>query len=256
MMAKKLPGCSVRATTLIDCTIKTLKRTFEAITEMRGPACSGFKWNDEAKYIIVEKKVFDNWIRSHPAAKSLLNKPFSYYDELAYVFEWDRATGRFVETFADIGSNEPAGYEGFDMSDGNDIEFPFMYRQGIDISQDDVRTSQPACTSDGRTRSSESKQKRGSQREGELDVINMALKCMNDQLRTIIEWPTRPFANETFVRQEFLRLLCEMPDLSSLDRELCQRQLMCSIDDMRSFVEMTDEERKNFCRVFLRDVSR
>uniref|UniRef100_A0A9I9EJ50 Retrotransposon protein n=1 Tax=Cucumis melo TaxID=3656 RepID=A0A9I9EJ50_CUCME len=124
MMAEKLPGCQVRATTVIDYRIKTLKRTFQAIAEMRDPACSGFGWNDEEKCIIAEKELFDNWVRSHPAAKGLLNKPFPYYDELTYVFGRDRATGRFAETFADVGSNEPGGgYDRFDMGDGNE-DFP------------------------------------------------------------------------------------------------------------------------------------
>uniref|UniRef100_A0A9I9EMA2 Retrotransposon protein n=1 Tax=Cucumis melo TaxID=3656 RepID=A0A9I9EMA2_CUCME len=140
MMAEKLLGYRVRATTVIDCRIKTLKRTFQAIAEMRGPACSGFRWNDEEKCIIAKKELFDNWVRSHPAVKELLNKPFPYYDELTYVFGRDRVTGRFVETFADMGSNEPGGYERFDTTDGNE-EFPSVYSQGIDMSQDDVRAS-------------------------------------------------------------------------------------------------------------------
>ncbi|KAA0047166.1 retrotransposon protein [Cucumis melo var. makuwa] len=134
MMVEKLPGCQVRATTVIDCRIKTLKRTFQAIAEMRGPTCSGFGWNDEEKCIIAEKELFDNWVRSHPAAKGLLNKPFPYYDELTYVFSRDRAMGRFAETFTDVGSNEPGGYDRFDMGDGNE-EFPPVYNQGIDLSQ-------------------------------------------------------------------------------------------------------------------------
>ncbi|KAL4026609.1 hypothetical protein IC575_015045 [Cucumis melo] len=133
MMAEKLPGCQVRATTVIDCRIKTLKRTFQAIAEMRGPACSGFGWNDEEKCIVAEKELFDNWVRSHPAAKGLLNKPFPYYDELTYVFGRDRATGRFAETFADVGSNEPGGgYDRFDM--GMERGLPAV-SPGVDISQ-------------------------------------------------------------------------------------------------------------------------
>uniref|UniRef100_A0A9I9DX92 Retrotransposon protein n=1 Tax=Cucumis melo TaxID=3656 RepID=A0A9I9DX92_CUCME len=126
-------------------------------------------------------------MRLHPATKGLLNKSFYYYDKLAYVFERDRATGRFIETFADIGSNEHAEYEGFDMSDGNDMKFPSMYSQGIDMSQDDVRASRPAHVSDGKPGSSRSKRKRESQWEGKIDMIHMVLECMNDQLKTIVE---------------------------------------------------------------------
>ncbi|KAA0061240.1 retrotransposon protein [Cucumis melo var. makuwa] len=129
MMAKKLPGCRVRTMTVIDCRIKTLKRTFQAIAEMRGPTCSGFEWNDEENCIIVEKELFDNWVRLHPAAKGLLNKLFSYYDELTYVFGRDRTMGRFAETFIDMGSNKPGGYEGFNMVDGNE-EFLFSVQLG------------------------------------------------------------------------------------------------------------------------------
>ncbi|KAL4038216.1 hypothetical protein IC575_001824 [Cucumis melo] len=183
MMAEKLSGCQVRATTVIDCRIKTLKRTFQAIVEMRGPACSGFGWNDEEKRIIAEKELFDNWVRSHPVAKGLLNKPFAYYNELTYVFGRDRATSRFAETFADVGSNEPGGgYDRFDMGDGNE-EFPLVYSQRIDLSQDDVRASRPSRASEGRNELSGSKRKRGSQRDFDVEAIHLTLDQTNEQLR-------------------------------------------------------------------------
>ncbi|KAA0066940.1 retrotransposon protein [Cucumis melo var. makuwa] len=221
MMAEKLPGCQVRATTVTDCRIKILKRTFQAIVEMRGPACSGFGWNDEEKCIIAEKELFDNWVRSHPAVKGLLNKPFLYYDELTYVFGHDRATGRFAETFADVGSNEPDGeYDRFDMGDENE-EFPPMYNQGIGLSQDDVRASRPSRALEGRTGSSGSKRKRGSQRDFDVEAIHLALDQTNEQLRTLL-----------------------------------QRHLLSRMNDLRGFVLMPEDEREGFCRVLLRDIER
>ncbi|KAA0055573.1 retrotransposon protein [Cucumis melo var. makuwa] len=68
--------------------------------------------------------------------------------------------------------------------------------------------------------------------------------------------PRGDIANGSHVRQKFLRLLHEMPDLSNLDRALSQRQLMSRMDDIQGFIEMTDDERKNFCKVLLRDISR
>ncbi|TYK11986.1 retrotransposon protein [Cucumis melo var. makuwa] len=177
MMAEKLPGCQVRATTVIDCRIKTLKRTFQAIAEMRGPACSGFGWNDEEKCIVAEKELFDNWVRSHPAAKRLLNKPFSYYDKLTYVFGRDRVTGQFAETFADV--------------------------EEIDISQDDVRASRPSSASEGRTGSSGSKRKRGSQQDFDVEAIHLALDQTNEQLRQIAEWPAATLQMTTMCARNF-----------------------------------------------------
>ncbi|KAL0546162.1 hypothetical protein IC582_016068 [Cucumis melo] len=244
MMAEKLPECQVRATTVIDCRIKTLKRTFQAIAEMGGPACSRFGWNDEEKCI------------SHPAAKGLLNKPFPYYDELTYVFGRDRATGRFPETFADVGSNEPGGgYDRFDMGDGNE-DFPPVYSQGVDISQDNVRASRPSRALEGRIGSSGSKRKRGSQRDFELEAIHLALDQTNEQLRQIAEWPARNLANDNHVRTEFFRILREMPELTSLDRALLQRHLLSRMDDLWGFVLMPEDEREGFCRVLLRDIER
>uniref|UniRef100_A0A9I9D7I3 Uncharacterized protein n=1 Tax=Cucumis melo TaxID=3656 RepID=A0A9I9D7I3_CUCME len=49
--------------------------------------------------------------------------------------------GCFVETFANVRSNESIKYERFDMPDENDMEFSSMYNQGIDMSQEDVRAS-------------------------------------------------------------------------------------------------------------------
>ncbi|TYJ96264.1 retrotransposon protein [Cucumis melo var. makuwa] len=186
--------------------------------------------------------------QSHLAVKELQNKSFPYYDELTYVFSRDRTTDRFAETFTDVGSNEPGWYDGFDMRDGNE-EFPPVYSQGIDLSQNNVRASQPSRASKGRIGSSVSKRKRVSQREVDVEGIHLALDQTNEQLRMIAEWSARPLANDNHVRTKLL--LREMPELTSLDRALLQRHLLSRMDDLRGFVLMPEDERERFCRVLL-----
>ncbi|KAA0038429.1 retrotransposon protein [Cucumis melo var. makuwa] len=134
----------------------------------------------------------------------------------------------------------------FDMGDGNE-EFPPVYSQEIDLSQNDVRASRPSRTLEGRTGSSGSKRKRGSQREVDVEGIHLALDQTNEQLRMIAEWPTRALTNENHVRTEFFRILNEMPELTSLDRELLQRHLMSCMDDLRGFILMPKDEREGLC---------
>ncbi|TYK05017.1 retrotransposon protein [Cucumis melo var. makuwa] len=137
----------------------------------------------------------ENLITSHHVVKRLLNKPFSYYDELSYVFDRDKATGRFAETFAD----------------------------------DDMRASRPFRASEDRARSSKFKRKRGSQREVDVDNVYYAHDQTNNQLRIIVEWPIRALVNDNHVRTEFFRILRELPKLTSLDRALLQRPLLSRI---------------------------
>ncbi|KAL0535241.1 hypothetical protein IC582_029568 [Cucumis melo] len=136
------------------------------------------------------------------------------------------------------------------MGDGNE-DFPPVYSQGIDLSQDDVRASRPSRASEGRTGSSGSKRKRGSQRDFDVEAIHLALDQTNEQLRQIAEWPTCNLANDNHVRTEFFRILREMPELTSLNRALLQRHFLSRMDDLRGFVLMPEDERERFCRVLL-----
>uniref|UniRef100_A0A9I9EJW8 Myb/SANT-like domain-containing protein n=1 Tax=Cucumis melo TaxID=3656 RepID=A0A9I9EJW8_CUCME len=133
MMAFKISDCNIHAST-IDSRIKLMKRMFHALAEMRGPNCSSFGWNDERKCIVAEKEVFDDWVKSHSAAKGLLNKSFVHYDELSYVFGKDHATGGRAESFANIGSNDPAGYDVFAADAAPDTNFSPMYSPRLNMS--------------------------------------------------------------------------------------------------------------------------
>ncbi|KAA0056508.1 retrotransposon protein [Cucumis melo var. makuwa] len=145
------------------------------------------------------------------------NKNVSLRRKNYLIISHHRAMGRFTETFADVGSNEPGEYDEFDMANGNEV-FPPMYNQGIDLSQDDVRISRPSRDSE--------------------------------------EWHARALANDNHVCTEFFRILREMSKLTSSDKGLLQRHLLSRMDDLWGFVLMLEDERDGFCRVLLRDIMR
>ncbi|XP_042465761.1 uncharacterized protein LOC122048232 [Zingiber officinale] len=100
LMAAKLPSSNLKATPHIESRYKLLKRQFHAITKMLNHS-SGFGWNDVEKCIITTKDVFDEWVKSHPAAIGLRNKEFPHLDDLMFVWGKDRATGANAETPSD-----------------------------------------------------------------------------------------------------------------------------------------------------------
>ncbi|KAA0037926.1 retrotransposon protein [Cucumis melo var. makuwa] len=175
--------------------------------------CPQDVWTKEEEGTLVE---------FHPTAKGLLNKPFSYYDKLAYVFGCNRTMGRFTEIFTNVGSNEPIGMRDLTRHMGTRSSHPCIFR-GL------------TCT----------------RRMYAHHNLLSHQTCTNDQLKTSAEWPARALVNDTYVHQEFLPLLREMLELTSLDRALCQRHLLSRMDDMQGFVQMTDDEKQNFCRVLL-----
>ncbi|XP_061336444.1 uncharacterized protein LOC133283580 [Gastrolobium bilobum] len=98
MMHQRIPGCSLRSIPHITSRVKLLKKQYNAIHEMvGGNGGSGFGWNDAKKMIDVEKEIFDEWVKSHPTAKGLYNKPFLHYEALGTIFGKDVASGGNAE---------------------------------------------------------------------------------------------------------------------------------------------------------------
>ncbi|XP_031106132.1 uncharacterized protein LOC116010761 [Ipomoea triloba] len=100
MLQVKLPGSNIKATPHIESRYKLWRRQFLAIQEMLNKG-SGFGWNDSEKCVTATKDVFEEWVKSHPTAAGLRNKPFPYLDELMAVWGNDHASGAGAETPAD-----------------------------------------------------------------------------------------------------------------------------------------------------------
>ena len=136
----------------------------------------------------------------------MLNKPFSYYNELAYVFEKDHATGANAETFIDVRSNVPPGFEEFPHVDLNDMEIPSISSHRFNMSQDDI--ARPSRGTDSRTTSSGSKRRRGGQTSKTTDVIRDAMTLQTEQLRLIAKWLRLALEDESRVCRGGSRIAC------------------------------------------------
>ncbi|XP_038895773.1 uncharacterized protein LOC120083935 [Benincasa hispida] len=91
---EKVLGCALNQNT-IECKVRSLKKQCNAVSEMLSQ--SGFDWNEEFKCVQVEREIFDPWVRSHPNAKGMWNKPFPHYDDLSTVFGKYKAVGQSSE---------------------------------------------------------------------------------------------------------------------------------------------------------------
>ncbi|KAA0042271.1 retrotransposon protein [Cucumis melo var. makuwa] len=170
MMAFKIPGCNIHALT-IDGQIKLMKRMFHALAEMCGPTCSDFGWNDEQKCIVAEKEVFYDWVKVR----------YLSFERLL------RATGGRAESFADVGSNDPAGYDAFVADAALDTDFPPIYSHGLNMSSDDLMETKTARVSERRNVSSGSKRKRAGHAADSGDIVRTAIEYENEQLNRIAE---------------------------------------------------------------------
>lgn len=120
---QKMPGCGLKASPHIESRVKHLKKQYGAIADML--KASGFGWNDQDKMIVVEKNVFDDWVKSHPKAQGLYKKPFPHFDDLALVYGKDRATG--------IDAEDPG--DAFEAIDKETEDVSFM---GDDANMDEA----------------------------------------------------------------------------------------------------------------------
>ncbi|KAL0539423.1 hypothetical protein IC582_023635 [Cucumis melo] len=192
-------------------------------------------------------------VESHPAAKGLLNKSFVHYDELSYVFGKERATGGRAKSFADIGSNDPPGYDAFAADAVPDTDFPPMYSPGLNMSPDDLMETRTARVSERRNVSSGSKRKRPGHATDSGDIVRTAIEYGNEQLHRIAEWPILQLQDATQTRQEIVRQLEAIPELTLMDRCRLMRILMRNVDDMKAFLEVPDNMKYPYYSIILQE---
>lgn len=106
-LKSKLPGRNLKASPHIESRLKTLKKHCDAITDMRG--ARGIHWNKEEHTVICEDDdIWEDWVKFHPDAKGLRNRPFLHYDDLYIIFGKNRGNQK------GIGNNQSHADKVFD----------------------------------------------------------------------------------------------------------------------------------------------
>ncbi|TYK03073.1 retrotransposon protein [Cucumis melo var. makuwa] len=152
-----------------------------------------------------------------------------YLNQLARMITFKIPAGVWVESFADVGSNDSARYEAFVTDAALDTNFQLMYV------------------------SSGSKRKRGGQAADSGDILRTAIEYGNEQLNCIAEWPVLQHQDASQIRQEVVRQLEAIPELTLMDRCRLMRILMHNVDDMKAFLEVPDNMKYLYCNIILQE---
>ncbi|CAN1234278.1 hypothetical protein LINPERPRIM_LOCUS4176 [Linum perenne] len=91
MMYTRLENCTLLAVPHIKSKVRYFKDKFTTTLELK--EASGFGWDDANERVIADDDVFSGWVKSHPKASGLNNKPLPFFEELSKVFSVNHAHG-------------------------------------------------------------------------------------------------------------------------------------------------------------------
>ncbi|KAA0048589.1 retrotransposon protein [Cucumis melo var. makuwa] len=126
-----------------------------------------------------------------------------------------------------------------------------MYSPGLNMSPDDLMETRTARVSECRNVSSGSKRKRPGHATDSGDIVRTAIEYGNEQLHRIAEWPILQRQDTTQTRQEIVRQLEVIPELTLMDRCRLMHILMRNVDDMKAFLEVSDNMKYPYCSIIL-----
>ncbi|GJS79831.1 RNA-binding protein Lupus La [Tanacetum coccineum] len=124
-MDVSLPNSGLQADPHIKSRVKTLKGNFSAMHDMvLGSSTSGFGWDPNKCVVTAPNDVWDAYVKTHPKAAGMRDKPFIYYHKLSTIFGKDHATGSRSEDLgeedvvSDTEETTPTNCEDIDVNMG------------------------------------------------------------------------------------------------------------------------------------------
>ncbi|CAO2838018.1 unnamed protein product [Amaranthus hypochondriacus] len=91
LFAASMPEAKMKVSN-IDSRLSYLRKRFNALQDIKLKG-SGFGWDDNQKMMTSDRKLFEDWAKSHKDAKDMFRKPFPFYDDVELIYSKDRAMG-------------------------------------------------------------------------------------------------------------------------------------------------------------------
>ncbi|KAK9669474.1 hypothetical protein RND81_13G133000 [Saponaria officinalis] len=230
LISEKMPDAGLRANN-IDSRLGYLKKRFNALLEIKQKG-SGFGWDESQKMVTGDRKIFDEWCKSHKDAKGMFRKPFPLFDAMEEIYSKDRATG--------VRGNMP-----LDRDDQDVIKETSENAQEDDLSVD---VSTEGSGSSKRSGDGSSSQPRKKKSRKNKEIQNMQ-KSFENLLGTMLENSNTQIAQLTAMLEEpknyKIGLRQELGMIEGITRNnvltLCMKM---TESDVAIFRDLNDEDEK------------
>ncbi|XP_038877407.1 uncharacterized protein LOC120069696 [Benincasa hispida] len=198
----------------IECKVRSLKKQYNAISEMLSQ--SGFDWNEEFKCVQVEREIFNLWVRSHPNAKGMWNKPFPHYDDLS----------------TDCHTPEVCQIESLLNQDEIDEE---------PTEQSTGRTSIPVESSRG------SKRKRSSFQVEMIDIMRSTVEMHSTHMGRLASWQKKKYELEFGRQKEVVNAIYNIDGLDEDTQVTLIDLVVTDIQKTDCFLAVPEHAWKRYC---------
>ncbi|XP_076905734.1 uncharacterized protein At2g29880-like [Bidens hawaiensis] len=264
----RLPGCNLKATPHIESRLKTLKKHCDAITNMKD--AFGIEWRSaDCTVVCADDDVWDDWIKGHPDAKGLRNKPFPHYDDLRLIFGKHRGNHKIVGDASDADRaaetyetsdyvDHMSIYEQFKVSGNENHEFDHEEGDGHkandmaagDDSDDDMSIDVAAHAANRKGQGSNW----SSRTEGLVKIIEALIKKQEEQFSVLVGIVGVDVAADRAAADKRTKLNGELKKIPNLSLQARVRAASVIVGDSAKldlFYSLSNEERKEWVSMLL-----
>ncbi|PPD82891.1 hypothetical protein GOBAR_DD20175 [Gossypium barbadense] len=201
MLQTVLPNAMLKAKPNIESRIRLLKREWSIVYDMlNGQNNSGFGWDEHRQLVVAEDAVWESYLKSHREVAQFRYRTFLYYDQLTTIYARDRATGKDVQTAADVLEEINADVRTTAM----DEEINSFYDCEVDIPLDDMNVSaaEPQRDRNQEGSSSSNKRKNKSNARDMSSSFDEAATLLAENIKVVGDQISRSIASEVVVQQK------------------------------------------------------